>query len=142
MAVLSELGRHPTYYSIILATLSYLHRLESMPENSLLYNAYKESKILDSCNINSWFSNANYLCKKIDVVWSKCKSMKTTTLKKQLKKKYETGISTLLVNEKRRRSFISQVNSQHTFTLKQILNLKNIYLLKNLNIKKIYVNLG
>ena len=63
-----------------------MHRLESMPENSLLYNAYKESKILDSCNINSWFSNANYLCKKIDIVWSKCKSMKTTTLKKQLKK--------------------------------------------------------
>ena len=56
-----------------------------MPENSLLYNAYKESKILDSRNINSWFSNANYLCKKIDIVWSKCKSMKTTTLKKQLK---------------------------------------------------------
>lgn len=68
MAVLSELGRQPIFYSFIIATFSYWHRLESMPENSLLYNAYKESMILDSCNINCWFSNVKYLCKKMSIL--------------------------------------------------------------------------
>ena len=63
-AVLSELGRQQIFYSIISAILSYCHRLENTPKNSLIYNAYKESMILDSCNINSWFSTVTYLCKK------------------------------------------------------------------------------
>ena len=40
IAVLSELGRLPMFCLIIIAVFSFWHRLEKMPETSLLYCAY------------------------------------------------------------------------------------------------------
>ena len=39
IAVMSELGRYPIYFSVILAMLKYCHRLEGQQEG-LLFDAY------------------------------------------------------------------------------------------------------
>jgi len=48
IAVMSELGRFPIYFTVILSMLKYCHRLEVMKEG-LLYDAYLCSKQLHSC---------------------------------------------------------------------------------------------
>ena len=45
IAVMSELGRYPIYFSVILAMLKYCHRLEGQQE-SLLFDAYVCNKEL------------------------------------------------------------------------------------------------
>jgi hypothetical protein len=50
IAVMSELGRYPIYFSVILAMLKYCHRLEGQQEG-LLFDAYicnKELKCFSS----------------------------------------------------------------------------------------------
>ena len=53
-AVMSELGRVPYYINIIKSMLLYWHRLENSVNNSLLYNAFTNSKAL-STSRDSWF---------------------------------------------------------------------------------------
>ena len=53
-AVMSELGRVPYYINIIKSMLLYWHRLENSVNNSLLYNAFTNSKALSTCR-DSWF---------------------------------------------------------------------------------------
>lgn len=65
IAVLSELGRLPMFCLIIIAVFSFWHRLEKMPETSLLYCAYTESVNLCNINVNSWYKTVVFLSEKI-----------------------------------------------------------------------------
>lgn len=61
-AVLSELGRFPSYYDIVKSILRYCYRLENLsPDLSLLKDAYECSKYLHSNNYFSWCTFADKL---------------------------------------------------------------------------------
>ena len=66
LAVLSEYGRFPLYFSIIIAMVKYLHRLENQKEG-LLYQAYLCSKALHSNKTNSWYSCTSYILSKLEI---------------------------------------------------------------------------
>ena len=86
IAIISELGRYPMYFSIIQNILLYWHRLQSSPESSLLHKAYKENINLSQGNVNCWYKNVIYFSKKINLALPECKTFKITFLKKQVKK--------------------------------------------------------
>lgn len=86
IAIISELGRYPLYFSLIQSILSYWHRLELCEESSLLHNAYKETINLSKSNVNSWYKSVVYFSKKINISLSICKKYKTTYFKQQVKK--------------------------------------------------------
>jgi hypothetical protein len=54
IAVMSELGLYPIYFSVILAMLKYCHRLEGQQE-CLLFDAYVCNKELHLSKINTWY---------------------------------------------------------------------------------------
>ena len=60
LAVLSEAGRFPMYFSIILSIVKYLHRLENT-SNALLKEAYCFSKALHNKGIQTWYTSAIYI---------------------------------------------------------------------------------
>ena len=60
LAILSETGRFPMYFSIILSIVKYLHRLETT-SNTLLKEAYSLSKELHNRGIQTWYSSAIYI---------------------------------------------------------------------------------
>ena len=66
LAVLSEYNRFPLYFSVILAMLKYLHRLENL-KDGLLYQAYMCNKALNSNKTNSWYSCTSYILSKLDI---------------------------------------------------------------------------
>jgi hypothetical protein len=45
----------PLCISHVVAMFAYWHRLENVHENSLLHHAFKESTLLSTNGINSWF---------------------------------------------------------------------------------------
>jgi hypothetical protein len=57
---MSELGRYPIYFSVILAMLKYCHRLERQHEDLLFY-AYVCNKELHFSKINTWYSGILYI---------------------------------------------------------------------------------
>jgi hypothetical protein len=54
-AVMPEFGRVPFYINMIKSMLLYWHRLKNYVNNSLLYNAFTDTKAL-STSRDSWFS--------------------------------------------------------------------------------------
>jgi hypothetical protein len=73
--------------SHVVAMFAYWHRLENVHENSLLHHAFKDSTLLSTNGINSWFSTIDYLKNKIGLNFNACKNMKTTKFKSELKKR-------------------------------------------------------
>ena len=66
IAVMSELGRYPIYFSVILAMLKFCHRLESFQEG-LLYDAYICNKDLHFSKISTWYSSILYIMDKLKI---------------------------------------------------------------------------
>ena len=66
LAVLSEVARFPLYFSVILSMIKYLHRLDKL-EDGLLYDAYVCNKLLDTENINCWFSSIRYILQSLNI---------------------------------------------------------------------------
>ena len=66
IAVLSETGRYPLYFSIISSMIKYAHRLESLSEG-LLYDAFICNKELSAKNIQTWYSAVSYIIEKLDI---------------------------------------------------------------------------
>ena len=68
IAVMSELGRYPLYFSIILSMLKYYHRLVTCDsDHELLQDAYICNQNLHQSNINTWFSSIEYILKKLSI---------------------------------------------------------------------------
>jgi hypothetical protein len=78
------------FCSIIIAVFSFWHRLEKMPETSLLYCAYKESVNLCYINVNSWYKTVVFLSEKIgttcNISLSRYKNLSLSVFKQYLKK--------------------------------------------------------
>lgn len=60
------MGRRPFYLDIVKSMLLFWHRVENMPSDSLLYNALKCSKYVDSKSC-SWYSSIKQLCSVLDI---------------------------------------------------------------------------
>ena len=65
-AVHAEMGRCPFYLDIVKSMLLFRHRVENMPSDSLLYNALKCSKYVDTKPC-SWYSSIKQLCSVLDI---------------------------------------------------------------------------
>ena len=65
-AVYAEMGRRPFYLDIVKSMLLFWHRVENMPSDSLLYNALKCSKYVDTKSC-SWYSSIKQLCSVLDI---------------------------------------------------------------------------
>ena len=66
LAVYAEMGRRPFYLDIVKSMLLFWHRVEDMPSDSLLYNALKCSKNVDTKSC-SWYSSIRQLCSVLDI---------------------------------------------------------------------------
>jgi hypothetical protein len=55
LAVLSELGRYPLYFSVVLSMLKYWFRIDNM-ESGLLFDAYIANQRMASDNTECWLS--------------------------------------------------------------------------------------
>jgi hypothetical protein len=63
---MSELGRYPIYFSVILAMLKYCHRLEGQQEG-LLFDVYVCNKELHFSKINTWYSSILYIMDELKI---------------------------------------------------------------------------
>ena len=79
LAVLSETGRFPMYFSIILSIVKYLHRLENT-SNLLLKEAYCLSKALHNKGIQTWYASAIYILRLLNVNITSCRNMSENQL--------------------------------------------------------------
>jgi hypothetical protein len=66
IAVLSEIGRFPIYFNIVLSMISYLHRLHHCSSN-LLKEAFLYNKNLHENNSQAWYSSVIFLLDKLDL---------------------------------------------------------------------------
>lgn len=96
LAILSEVARFPLYFSVVIAMIKYAYRLEKL-EHGLLRDAYMCNKLIESENINCWYSSIKYLLQSLDihnfdmslnkllklVKYKLCESFKTFWLKKK-----------------------------------------------------------
>ena len=63
IVVLSELGRFPIYFNIVLSMISYLHRLHHCSSN-FLKEAFLCNNNLHENNIQTWYSSVIFLLEK------------------------------------------------------------------------------
>lgn len=85
IAILSELGRYPMYFSVIINSFLYWHRLQSQPSD-LLKCAYQEyTDLHENKNIKTWYSTIIMISKKLNIDLNKYKNVSAYMFKKQLK---------------------------------------------------------
>jgi hypothetical protein len=60
LAVLSELGRYPLYFSVVLSMLTYWFRIDKM-ESGLLSDAYIAIQSMVSDNTECWLSSIKFI---------------------------------------------------------------------------------
>ena len=93
LAVLSETGRFPMYFSIILSIAKYLHRLEST-SNLQLKETYCLSKALHNNGIQTWYSSAIYIFQSLNVDIFCCRNLSekqvVCMIRKYLIKSFQT----------------------------------------------------
>ena len=66
LAVLSELGRYPLYFSVVLSMLKYWFRIDKM-ESDLLSDAYIANQSMVSDNTECWLSSIKFILQKLNI---------------------------------------------------------------------------
>ncbi|MEW8546081.1 MAG: hypothetical protein AB2693_21380, partial [Candidatus Thiodiazotropha sp.] len=93
LAVLSETGRFPMYFSIILSIVKYLYRFENL-SYGLLKQSYEMTKKLHDKGVESWYSSALYILKLLNLNIFACRNLGENQLiyivKRNLISKYKT----------------------------------------------------
>ena len=74
LAVLSETGRFPMYFSIILSIVKYLCRLENL-NDGLLKQAYELAKELHGRGIQTWYTSALYILDLLNLNIFACRNL-------------------------------------------------------------------
>lgn len=130
LAVMSELGRYPIYFSIILSMLKFCHRLENCTDG-LLYDAYVCNKDLHLNNIVSWYSSIEFILKEFDLrnlnmsLTSLCNLTKDKLCKSFQKFWYDFRQDTL---ESEHGKLITYFSFKHSFGREKYLDLKEFKL--------------
>ena len=92
LAVLSETGRFPMYFCIILSIVKYLYRLENL-NDGLLKQAYELAKELHGKGIQTWYTSALYILDVLNLNIFACRNLGENQLisitKRALMKKYK-----------------------------------------------------
>jgi hypothetical protein len=135
IAILSELGRLPIFYSVLISFFTYWHRLANIPENTLLHSAYRESVTLDKSNVNTWFTNMTHLSNKLGITLSNCVKMKISTFKRLLKKKTRENFLEYWFKMKDKGCIAGKLSTY--FDLKQNFCMEKYLFLKNYDLRKI-----
>lgn len=86
IAVLSETGRFPMYFSIIISIVKYLHRLENSSAG-LLKDSYELAKGLHIRGIHTWFTSAVYILSHFNLDEKQCKNLSENHLKLFIQRK-------------------------------------------------------
>jgi hypothetical protein len=89
IAVLSEIGRFPIYFNIVLSMISYLHQLHHCSSN-LLKEAFLYNKNLHENNIQTWYSSVIFLLDKLDLKKNYCRGYSINKRKEIVIKKLKT----------------------------------------------------
>ena len=79
LAVMSETGRFPMYFSIVLSIVKYLYRLENT-SNLLLKEAYCLSKALHNKGIQTWYTSAIYILQLLKIDITSCRNFSVNQL--------------------------------------------------------------
>ena len=90
LAVMSETGRLPMYFSFIISIVKYLYRLENISEG-LLKESYMSSKRLHHKGLQSWYTTAMYILQLLGLKISSCTNLTLSHLvnvKRKLIKMY------------------------------------------------------
>ena len=105
LAVLSETGRLPMHFSVIISIVKYLHRLENSSDG-ILRDSYISSKHLHQEGLQSWYTSAKYILQLLGLKISSCINLPisqfTNIVKNKLIKQYS--------------SFWNQERSTHMFS--------------------------
>ena len=86
LAVMSETGRLPMYFSVIISIVKYLYRLENISEG-LLKDSYMSSKHLHHEGLQSWFTSAMYILQLLGLKISFCTNLTLSHLVNTVKRK-------------------------------------------------------
>lgn len=76
---MSETGRFPMYFSIIISVIKYLYRLENSSDG-LLRDSYMCSKNVHNSGYQSWYSSAIFILKLLDLNISSCRNLTLSEL--------------------------------------------------------------
>ena len=135
IGVLSETGRFPMYFSIILSIVKYLHRLENT-SNILLKEAYCLSKALHNKGIQTWYTSAIYILKLLNVNITSCRNLSESQLVCMIKKYLIKGFKTFWYKEMEQKSTDGKLDTYFSikkeFTAEPYLMLEKFHLRKAL----------
>lgn len=132
LAVMSELGRYPLYFSIILSMIKYCYRLEEQ-EKGLLFDSYICNKNLHLSNINTWYSSILYIMNELQLPNLK---MKLCTISKLVKQKLTNSFNTYWNKEKINLVFSNKGKLDTYFSLKSCFGKEKYLFIKDFSIRQ------
>ena len=135
IAVLSETGRYPLFFSIIISIIKYLHRLENNT-SELLHHAYVVSKNLHYQGIQTWYTSALFILKELNFDTSCLRNMTSYQLTQAVKHRL---IKAFLSNwDKKRAQALTSgkldtyFSIKKSFEMEKYLSMSKFYLRKSL----------
>ena len=133
LAVLSETGRFPMYFSIILSIVKYLHRLENT-SNISLKKAYSLSKTSHNKGIQTWYTSAIYILELLKVNITSCRNLSENQLVCMIKKYLVKGFKTFWYKEWEQKSSDGKLDTY--FSVKKEFNTEPYLKLEKFHIRK------
>lgn len=133
IAVMSETGRFPMYFSILISITKYLYRLENCG-HGLLREAYKVTKSLHNSKVQTWYSSAVFLLKSLGIDIERCNIYTENQLVGMVKTRLIRQFK-LYWNDERNKS-VSSGKLTTYFNIKKKFNLERYLLLDNFNLRR------
>ena len=100
--VLSETGRFPMYFSVVMSIVKYLYRLENISDG-LLKEAYVLAKALHYKGIQTWYKSAVYILQLLNLNISSCRNLGETQLVNVVKANLITGFKSFWQQQRGRK---------------------------------------
>lgn len=133
LAVLSETGRFPMYFSIILSIVKYLHRLENT-SNLLLKEAYCLSKALHNKGTQTWYTSAIYILRLLNINITSCRNMSENQLVCMVKKYLIKCFKTFWYKQREGKSTDGKLDTY--FSIKKEFNAEPYLMLETFHVRK------
>ena len=130
LAVLSETGRLPIYFSVIMSVVKYLHRLENASDG-LLKDAYISSKRMHQGGLQSWYTSAIYILQLLGLKISSCLNLTINQLTNIVKNKLIKQYSSYWIQERSKHLLSGKLdtyfNLKQSFCFEPYLSLTNFH---------------
>ena len=106
IATRAELGRYPIMITILANIISYRARLENLEQSGLLYESFKDDKLLNSKGLTSWYSCSEEILKLTNLNLDTMSKVSTKTIRKRviirLKQSYDIFFRQSIFNDQRK----------------------------------------